>query len=321
MRSVLLGAVESTATALRILVETGVPPVLVAALPPSHAFRHSDYHDVAHLARQLGCDSQHITRSDDDHFLGILERASADYLFVIGWSRLISSGILTVPRHGTLGFHPAPLPRNRGRAVIPWTILQRERTTGSTLFWIDEGVDSGPVAAQRIFEVASTETAASLYEKHLGALRDMLRELIPRLRTFNAPREAQDETKATWCARRTADDAFINWDHSAEVVSTLVRATGRPYPGAFTIREDRRLVIWDAEVLNEKRYVGIPGQVQELDADGAIILCGDGHCIRVRRVSLEEREMEAGKLLKKHERLGADLARLLYVLPQIRSRN
>src|SRR3546814_18147932 len=64
-----------------------------------------------------------------------------------------------------IGYHPAPLPRLRGRAVIPWTILLDEKITASTLFWIDDGVDSGPILAQRSFHIAPDEKAAILYRQ------------------------------------------------------------------------------------------------------------------------------------------------------------
>ena len=76
-----------------------------------------------------------------------------------------------------VGYHPAPLPRLRGRAVIPWTILLDEKITASSLFWIDEGVDSGPLLAQRFFHIAPDETAATLYARHMTALDAMLREV------------------------------------------------------------------------------------------------------------------------------------------------
>src|SRR3546814_5174240 len=69
---------------------------------------------------------------------------------------------------------PAPLPRLRGRGVIPWTILANEPITAGTLFWIDDGADSGPILEQAFFHVAPDETAASLYARHMRALGEMM---------------------------------------------------------------------------------------------------------------------------------------------------
>src|SRR3546814_17742134 len=77
--------------------------------------------------------------------------------------------------HGqVIGYHPAPLPRLRGRGVIPWTILADEPITAGTLFWLDDGVDSGPILEQAFFHVAPDETAASLYSRPMRARGEMM---------------------------------------------------------------------------------------------------------------------------------------------------
>src|SRR5690606_15961126 len=100
---------------------------------------------------------------------------------------------------------------NRGRGVIPWTILQGASSTGSTLFWIDDGVDSGDVIAQEQFAVAPDETAGALYTKHLRALEKILRDTLAGLVSGNPPRIRQDPAQATFCARRVREDGRINW--------------------------------------------------------------------------------------------------------------
>src|SRR3546814_2322762 len=99
----------------------------------------------------------------DRNAADVLEAVSAlapDYVFVIGWSQICKPAFRQAAGGQVIGYHPAPLPRLRGRAVIPWTILLDEKITASTLFWIDDGVDSGPILAQRYFHIAPDETAA-----------------------------------------------------------------------------------------------------------------------------------------------------------------
>src|SRR3546814_4028654 len=98
---------------------------------------------------------------------------------------------------------PAPLPRLRGRGVIPWTILADEPITAGTLFWIDDGVDSGPILEQAFFHVAPDETAASLYARHMRALGEMMTRALAALATGSPPRLEQDERYASWAAKRT----------------------------------------------------------------------------------------------------------------------
>jgi methionyl-tRNA formyltransferase len=266
MRNVLVGAVEGTEVALRAMAAAGHPPVLVVTLPPEKAARHSDYRDLHPVARELGIETLDAAQVNDPAVIARLEQVGMDHLFVLGWSQLIGPAVMRTARKGAIGLHPAPLPELRGRAVIPWTILTRRTRTATSLFWIDEGTDSGDLLAQRMVEVAPDETARSLYDKHTRTLGAMLEAVLPALAEGNAPREPQDHARASWCAKRTPADGLIDWTRPAEEVWTLVRAVGRPYPGAFTYRGDgTKLFVWSADLVPEAPYLGIPGQVVAFD--------------------------------------------------------
>lgn len=307
MRTALVGAVRSTQIALEALIAAGHPPLALFTLPPERASRHSDYVDLEPVAARAGVDLIHTANINAPDVLARLQEMDTDYAFVIGWSQLCGAELLSCARGGTIGYHPAALPRNRGRAVIPWTIIQGLPDTGSTLFWIDEGVDSGDVLAQEIFAVVPDETAASLYEKHMNSLGRMLSATIPQLAAGNAPRTRQEHSMATYCARRTMRDGWINWERSAREIWTLIRACGDPYPGAFTMFGETKLTIWAAEYVGQAPYVGLPGQVQALSSDGALVQCGDGEHVLVKTIQVDNGpRVAAVEALRNHDRLGTN---------------
>ncbi len=283
MRAVIIGAVESTRITLQAV--SSAPDWEVAALvtlPPELAGRHSDFTDMSAEARDAGASVIHAANSNAPEVLDALSALSPDYAFVIGWSQICGPAFRKAVGGRVIGYHPAPLPRLRGRAVIPWTILLDEKITASTLFWIDDGVDSGPILAQRYFHVASDETAASLYARHMEALDALLDDSLPLLAADTAPRMAQDDRFATWAAKRTPADGLIDWSRPAAEIARLVRAVGKPYPGAFTHMGDEQLVIWSAEVWTDAaRHAAIPGQVVALTDAGFVVACGDGGALRI----------------------------------------
>ncbi len=305
MRTALVGAVESTRVALEVLIAVGHAPLAIVTLAPESAGRHSDYVDLSPYAARSGVD---VIQSSNVNAPNVVSRLSAlelDYLAIIGWSQIGGRELLSCAAQGTIGYHPAALPQNRGRAVIPWTIIQGLQTTGSTLFWIDEGVDSGDVLAQLTFPVAPDETASSLYQKHMDALTRMLADVSPMLAARTAPRYPQDHSQGTYCSRRTADDGWIDWSRPAHEVWTLVRASGDPYPGAFTIVGDARLVLWEADYVGTAPYSGTPGEVQAVLADGALVKCGDGEHVLIKVVQLGDGpRVHALEVLSNHTRLG-----------------
>lgn len=282
MRSVFIGAVHGSAVGLRALIQSGQPPVAVVTLPAEKAGRHSDFADIGTVAREAGIDVIETTNINSADTLMAIRDLKPDLCLVIGWSQICGSKFLALSKQGNIGFHPAPLPRLRGRAVIPWTILLGLENTASTLFWIDEGTDSGPILLQRSFAVASDETAQSLYDKHTDNLAVALPQAVSLVRQRAAPREVQDHSLASYCARRRPEDGLIDWNAPAEDVLRLVRALGGPYPPAFTSEDKETLEIFDARPLSDSwRYVGLTGQVQAHTENGFIVRCGDRNCVEV----------------------------------------
>jgi methionyl-tRNA formyltransferase len=284
----------------------------MCTLPESKSQRHSDFVDLGSLAASHDVPVIRAANSNAPEVLDQLRALELDYVFVIGWSQICKPAFLQLPSRGAIGYHPAPLPENRGRAVIPWTILQGRTETGATLFWMDEGIDSGDVLVQRRFPMTPDETAATLYQKHLDVLELMLDEAIPQLKQGTASRTPQDHRLATYCAKRTPADGLVDWSQSAAYIARFIRAVGDPYPGAFSFYRGRKLVIWEADFVGDAPYCGLPGQVQQFSEGGALVQCGDGKHVRLTTVQHDDGpRIPAHRVLKMHAKLGIDLIEMV----------
>ncbi len=143
--------------------------------------------------------------------------------------------------------HPTLLPRHRGRAPIPWTILTGLARTGVTLFEIvDATADSGSIVGQVTLDVARDETATTLFARIAEAHVELTRELVPQLLARTAPRIPQDPTRASSWPKRAPADGIIDWETRAPYLYDWVRAQTRPYPGAFTFLGDEKVIVWGA---------------------------------------------------------------------------
>lgn len=283
MKIALVGAVESTRITLETLVDLGHAPALLVTLPLELAHRHSDFVDLAPLANRHGIPVHTTPKSNAPDTIATLKALAPDVMLVIGWSQLCNAEFRAIASRASLGFHPSALPKLRGRAVIPWTILQGEDRSGASIFWLADGADTGDIAAQETFAIdPDTETAATLYARQMEALRRMLPGLITSLAAGDAPRWPQDHSQATICARRTAEDGRIDWTDPAARIERLVRAVGPPYPGAFTESNAQRLVITQARLSpHQGLYIGLPGQVQARAPGSFTVMCGDDRCLDV----------------------------------------
>lgn len=285
MRAVVIGAVESTRIAIECIARSpGWSLPLVVTLPPNLGHRHSDFVDLAEPARIAGAEVFTAANGNTPDSLDAIRAVDPDFVFIVGWSQIAKPELISIPRHGTIGYHPAPLPRMRGRAVIPWTILAGEPITGGTLFWIDEGVDSGPILQQGFFHVGTDETATTLYARHMQLLEQLMNDALTALSAGTALRQVQDERFATWTARRTQECGRIDWTQDARSIDCLVRAVARPYPGARTRvgSSDLDLVVWQARISPDGgRHRARTGQIIARGDHSFTVLCGGGTAIEV----------------------------------------
>ncbi|WP_310627034.1 formyltransferase family protein [Limnohabitans sp.] len=111
----------------------------------------------------------------------------------------VTAGARTKARLGALGYHPSLLPRHRGRDAIVWALHMREVVTGGTAYWLDDGADTGDIAAQDWCWVKPDATAESLWRDELAPMGlRLLGDVMARLDSGELPRLPQDPRMATW---------------------------------------------------------------------------------------------------------------------------
>jgi methionyl-tRNA formyltransferase len=199
------------------------------------------------------------------------------------------------------------LPKYRGGAPVNWAIINGERETGMSMFYFDNGVDSGDVIGQARVSIDDRDTIATLYEKINQATLGLIREMVPRLKDGTAPRLKQDESQATYFPQRSPDDGLIDWGRPARAIYDWVRAQTTPYPGAFTYLDNQKVVIWAAELLDRpnNHVPGMNGYVMRIHrGQGVEVLTGDGSLL-ITEVETADRRARADEvLLRPGSRLG-----------------
>ena len=289
MRTVLIGAVDSTRVVLEAMQAVNLPPSLLCTFSPELGpKRHDDYVPLAPLAG-LETEVLFVDKINDPATLDRLRVEDADAIFVIGWSQIVGPELRSMARRWCIGFHPAPLPAMRGRAVLSWTILLGHKDSGATIFAIDDGIDSGAILAQRRYGVAPRETVSTLGAKCVTALDEMIRDLLPNLANGTARAMAQPNDNISYCARRTSADHLIDWNDDSHAIDRLIRASGRPYSGAFTFTRNCRVTIWSAEPFDlPYAYHASAGQIVEYRDNLPVVRCGDGKFLLLTELELAD---------------------------------
>ncbi len=226
-------------------------------------------------------------------------QAAAPELGVMAFvQEFIADATLNFPTHGTIQYHPSLLPKHRGRSSVNWPIIQGETLTGVSIFWPDQGMDTGPVLLQKNVEIGPDDTAGSLYTDKLYPVGiEALAEAVELVRRGAAPKTVQDEAEATYekpCEDRAAR---IDWRLPLAEVYNLVRGCD-PSPGAWSRWGEQKLRMLDARPLPGQESA--PGVVSTLDDDGMVIGAADG-ALLVRKLRLDAGAKPAAELAAENE--------------------
>lgn len=215
-------------------------------------------------------------------------------------THILPERVLTLPRLATIQYHPSLLPHHRGRSAINWAIRAGDATTGVSVFWVDGGIDTGPILLQRDVPVGADDTVGSLYFDRLFPLGvESLVEAVRLVREGAAPRIPQDESQAAYEAPADDSNSAIDWMQPAPRVYDLIRGSN-PAPGAHAMLYGTQVRVFDCRLTllddpNETRgtvktehgeFPAGPGSILASEADRVDIalLGGVLHAHRLQRV-------------------------------------
>ncbi len=197
--------------------------------------------------REFGIDVFEVERLNDEQEL--IRRLSPDFMVSCGWRQIISNEILSIPKHGIIGFHPTLLPKGRGPAPIINSILSGFRESGVTLYHLTEGLDDGDIIGQEVFEIADADHAEEVYMKAIESGRKIVRKYFPMLASGTAPRRPQDNSKATMFKKLELNDNQIDLEKEpAEKIYRKIKALSKPYRGAYIQKNGKKMILWRAEL-------------------------------------------------------------------------
>ena len=181
----------------------------------------------------------------------------------------VPEAFLSIPRFGSIQYHPSLLPKFRGASAINWPIILGETQTGLSIFWPDNGLDTGDVLLQKRTSISNTDTLGSVYFDRLFPMGvAALVEVAEKVVSGRASEIVQDESQATyegWCR---AEEARVNWHNHVDVIYNLIRGCN-PAPAAWTLFKGKKLQLFDARKHTFHRFAEVQGSIGSVTAVGA----------------------------------------------------
>jgi len=239
----------------------------------------------------------------DASLLAAVREAEPELVIVCGWYSMISTQARALARRGFIGVHNSLLPRYRGAAPLVWALMHGENEVGLSMYTLTDGMDDGDVWAQTSTAVASDEYIGTVLERLEDACEVMIRDVYPRILDGRVTPVPQDDAMATYGTIRTPAHGRLDWGDAADAIDRAIRAQSRPYPGAFTTYEGRRLVVWRAHPFASP-YYGRPGELARGPQGEMMVVCGDDRALVLDEIQIDDLQANSSSMLRPRALLG-----------------
>ena len=249
-------------------------------------------------AEELGVPVFQFQRYSAEEPLATLRGLAVDIGVMAYVTQFVPQSFVTIPKHGTIQFHPSLLPAHRGPSSINWPIILGKTETGLTIFRPSDGLDEGPVVLQKKIAIGPDDTLGSVYfERIFPQGVAALVEAADLVVTGRAQERVQDEFQASYEGWVRDAESRISWGLPLDVVYNLIRGCN-PQPGAWTTLGGKRVQIFDARKIPARTFGSVKGlklgQVAAMTAEGFTVHAHGGF-IEVLRCRIENGAKIAGK--------------------------
>ena len=220
-------------------------------------------------------------------------KIAPDFLLSFYYRNMIKPEVLELVSKGSLNLHGSYLPKYRGRVPVNWAVINGETETGATLHYMVAKPDAGDIVDQQKIPIVFTDTAFDVFNNLTVAAVDLISRSWPQLQAGTAPRIPMNLQQGSYFGGRKPADGKIDWTKSAEQIYNLIRGVTHPYPGAFSLLEGKRVVIWQARPVSG---IGSPGLI--ISTEPLQVGTGDG-LLEIRQLQVEgESEITASDFVK-----------------------
>lgn len=288
-RIVFMGTPEFAVPSLDILVENGYPVVGVVTATDKLGGRGKNKlleSPVKKAALRHGIPVLQPRNLKSESFQDELRALKADLQIVVAF-RMLPVGVWKMPRLGTFNLHGSLLPKYRGAAPINWAVINGEKETGATTFFIREEIDTGDVLLRHRIPIGLNDTAGDVHDRMMIEGADLVLRTVRLIEGGDYQLEKQDDSRATPAPKIHRETCRIDFDRPIGEIHDFVRGLS-PYPAAWTMMNNAQLKIIRTRVeLGEHDLA--PGTVLSDDTSFFKVAAPDGY-LKVEELQLAGRK-------------------------------
>ncbi|MBU2493593.1 MAG: methionyl-tRNA formyltransferase [Bacteroidetes bacterium] len=196
---------------------------------------------------------------NDEKFVTELRNFNAD-LFIIVAFKILPKSVFTIPPKGSFNLHGSLLPKYRGAAPIQWSLINGDKITGLTTFFLQEKVDTGNMILQKEIIINDEDNFGSLHDKMSAAGAELVFDTIKLIEEGKVNLKEQDDSLSSPAPKITKELCEINWTDPAEKIHNLIRGLS-PYPGAFFKQNGKIYKIYKTKINSDINLQ--PGKISQ----------------------------------------------------------
>ncbi len=313
LRIVFMGTPEFAVESLKALVENEYNVVGVVTVPDKPAGRGQKIKTspVKDYAQKAGIKVLQPEKLRNEEFLAELKDLNADLQIIVAF-RMLPEVVWNMPPMGSFNLHGSLLPQYRGAAPINWAVINGDKETGVTTFFLKHEIDTGNIIDQKKLPIEITDNAGSVHDKMMVLGAELVLETVDNICNDNIkPVSQEDYIKENVILNPAPkifkDDCKIDWNLDVETTYNKIRGLS-PYPAAWTELVDSNgkktgLKIFETEIVKDKDL--ITGQIESNDKDLIFIGCSNG-CLKINTLQLAgKKRMTAKEFLNGFKNLNA----------------
>lgn len=290
MKVAIIGRTEILYETVELFLKNGykIPLIITSKEAPEYTKTSKDFEN---LANKIG--AKYIYTNRLDECKDEMKKADCEIAVSLNYSSIISQNVIDLFPLGVLNAHGGDLPRYRGNACQAWAIINGEEKIGLCIHSMIGGeVDSGNIIDREYLDIDINTKITKCWDWMSQRIPDMFLNSVKKLQkdsSYVLEIQSKDAKDALRCYPRIPEDGKIDWSKSNIEILRLINASNKPYGGAYCFYEDKKLIIWDAELSeDDENYLSVVGQVANIEKDGSIlVICGNGK-LKIKEIEYDE---------------------------------
>lgn len=299
-----------------------VPIVITCGATPEVEYSEDAFKKVADQNNITFIKTNHINQQK---YVDLLNDLDIDLVVALLWLYKIESDVINASKHGIINCHSGLLPKYRGNACGNWSIINGESNFGITTHFMKAGeLDNGDIINQIEVPICDETNIRDLVSAFQEKGAELVLDAVESIHHGNFNTKPQIHENASYCYPRIESDGEINWSQSALQIWRLVRAAGKPYPGAYSWFKDvrdglktKKMIIHEVEIVEHElnEYHAVPGHLIKHQNGDFSVVCGDKKLILLSSVEISGVTGRGSSFFKTvRQRLGLDTGSILFNL-------